>query len=170
MEKKWKYNETVHQLFVDFKKTYDSVKRKVLYNILIEFGVPIKSDRPIKMCLNENYSKVHICKHFSYISYSKWSKTNRCFIAIAFQLCFRICHAECQENQVGLKLYGTHHLLVYADDINLLGDNIDIIKKNTETLIDASKEVGLEVNTVKPLAFWIQYLWRWEEDKKYYCL
>jgi hypothetical protein len=30
----WEYNETVHQLFVDFKKAYDSVRRKVLYNIL----------------------------------------------------------------------------------------------------------------------------------------
>jgi hypothetical protein len=50
-----------------------------------------------------------------------------------------------QENQVGLKLGGTHQLLVYADDVNLLGDNIDAIKKNTETLTDTSKEVGLEV-------------------------
>jgi hypothetical protein len=39
--------------------------------------------------------------------------------------------------------------LVYADDLSLLGDNIDIIKKNTRTLIDAGKEVGLEVNTEK---------------------
>jgi hypothetical protein len=46
---------------------------------------------------------------------------------------------------VGLKLSGTHQLLVYADDVNLLGDNTDTIKKNTETLIDAGKEVGLEV-------------------------
>jgi hypothetical protein len=51
-----------------------------------------------------------------------------------------------QENQVALKLNGTHQLLVYADDVNLMGDNI---KKNTETLIDASKEIGLEVNTGK---------------------
>jgi hypothetical protein len=46
---------------------------------------------------------------------------------------------------VGLKLNGTHQLLAYADDVNLLGDNIDTIQKNTETLIDASKEVGLEI-------------------------
>jgi retron-type reverse transcriptase len=54
-----------------------------------------------------------------------------------------------QENQVGLKLNGTHQLLAYADDVNLLGDNIDTVKKNTETLIDASKEVGLEINAEK---------------------
>jgi hypothetical protein len=50
---------------------------------------------------------------------------------------------------VGLKLNGTHQLLVYIDDVHLLGDNIDTMKKNTETLIDASREVGLEVNTEK---------------------
>jgi hypothetical protein len=42
-----------------------------------------------------------------------------------------------QENQVGLKLNGTHQVLAYADDVNLLEDNIDTIKKETETLIDA---------------------------------
>jgi hypothetical protein len=47
--RKWEYNETVHQLFVDFKKVYDSVRREVLYNILIEFGVSMKLVRLIKM-------------------------------------------------------------------------------------------------------------------------
>jgi TRAP-type uncharacterized transport system substrate-binding protein len=50
---------------------------------------------------------------------------------------------------VGLKLNETHQLLAYTGDVNLLGDNIDTIKKNTETLIDASKEVGLEINIEK---------------------
>jgi hypothetical protein len=54
-----------------------------------------------------------------------------------------------QENQVGLKLNGTHQLLAYTDDVNLLGDNIDTIKKNKETLIDTCKKVGLEVNVEK---------------------
>jgi hypothetical protein len=47
---------------------------------------------------------------------------------------------------VELKLNGTHQLLAYADDVNLLGDNIDTMKKNTEILIDVSKEIGLEIN------------------------
>jgi hypothetical protein len=42
-----------------------------------------------------------------------------------------------------------HQRLAYADDVNLLGDNIDTIKKNTKTLIDARKEAGLEINVEK---------------------
>jgi hypothetical protein len=42
LEKKWEYNGKVHQLFIDFKKAYDLVRREVLYNILIEFGIPRK--------------------------------------------------------------------------------------------------------------------------------
>jgi hypothetical protein len=51
LEKKWEYNESVHQLFIDFTKAYDSVRREVLYNILIEFWIPKKLVRLIKMCL-----------------------------------------------------------------------------------------------------------------------
>jgi hypothetical protein len=62
LEKKWEYNGTVHQLFIDFKKAYDSVRRKVFYSILIEFGVPRKLVSLIQICLNETYSTVVIGK------------------------------------------------------------------------------------------------------------
>jgi hypothetical protein len=48
-----------------------------------------------------------------------------------------------------LKLNGTQRLLIYAEDVNLQADNIDTTRKNTETLTDASKEVGLEIITEK---------------------
>jgi hypothetical protein len=48
-----------------------------------------------------------------------------------------------------LKLSGSHQLLLYADDVNLLGENINTVNKNTEALTDTSKEVGLQVNTEK---------------------
>jgi hypothetical protein len=51
-----------------------------------------------------------------------------------------------QANQEGLELNGTHQLLVYADDVNILGGSVHAIEKNTEALVVASKEIGLEVN------------------------
>jgi hypothetical protein len=54
-----------------------------------------------------------------------------------------------QENQEGLMLNGTHQLLAYADDINIVGENIDTIRKNAKALIGAGKEVGLEVGRKK---------------------
>jgi len=54
-EVKWQNNEAVHRLFRDVKKACDSVRRDVLYNILIEFGIHLKQVRIIKMCLNETY-------------------------------------------------------------------------------------------------------------------
>jgi hypothetical protein len=51
--------------FMDFKRAYVSVRRESLYSILIEFGVPMKLVRVIKMCLHETYGKVRTGKHFS---------------------------------------------------------------------------------------------------------
>ena len=46
-----------------------------------------------------------------------------------------------QVNQEGFKLVGTHQHLVYADDINLLRENIHILNENRETLLDTSEEI-----------------------------
>jgi hypothetical protein len=66
---------------------------------------------------------------------------------LLFRFALKYVIKKVQENQVGLKLNWTHKLLSYGGDGNLLGDNIDTINKNTETLIDASWKVGIEIST-----------------------
>ena len=55
----------MHELIVDFKKACDSARRAVMYNNLIEFGIPMKLVRLIKMCVNETYISVEVGKHLS---------------------------------------------------------------------------------------------------------
>jgi hypothetical protein len=63
------------------------------------------------------------------------------FIAVAIR--------RVQVNQGGLKLNGKHQLLVYVDDINILGGSVHTIKENAERLVMANKEVGLDVKMLK---------------------
>jgi hypothetical protein len=110
----------------------------------------MKLVRLIKMWLNLTYRKVRIVKHLSdCFPTENGLKQGDALSPLLFNFALEYVIRKVQENQMGLKMNWTHHFLAYADDVNLLGDNIDIIKKNAEILIVASKEVGLEINVDK---------------------
>jgi hypothetical protein len=81
------------------------------------------------MCLNETCSKVQIGKHLSdSFSIQNGLKQGDTLSPLLFNFALEYVIRKVPENQAGLKLNGTHQLLAYADDVNLLGDNIQYYK------------------------------------------
>ena len=150
LEKKWEYNEAVLQLFIDFKKAFDSVTREVLHNILIEFIIPMKLIGLIKMCLTETYCRVRVGKNLCDVfSIRKDLKQGDALSPLLFNCAFEYAIRRVQVNKGGLKLNGTHPLLVYANEFNILGGSVHAVKEIAEALVVASKEIGLEVKADK---------------------
>ena len=120
----------MHQLFLDFKKAMIQLRGAVFYNILIEFGIPMKLVKLIKMYLYEACSRVRVGQHL-YVTFPLMNglKQGDALSSLLFKFALYYAVRRVQINQDGLKLSGTHQLLVYADDVKKLGGSVHTIKK-----------------------------------------
>jgi len=136
--------------FVLWGSSYDSFRREVLNNIVFELGVPMTLVSLMKMCLTETYSRVRVGKNVSDMLPIRYGlKQGDALPPVLFNVALEYAIRRVQVKQNGLKLNGTHQLLVYADDVHILGGSIYTVKENSEALIVVGNEFGPEVNVDK---------------------
>ena len=110
----------------------------------------MKLIRLTKMCLNEIYSRVQVGKHLSdMLPIKNGFKQGDALSSLLFNFALEYVIMRIKVNWDGLKLNGTHQHLFYADDVNISSGSVRTIKKNTEILVVASKETGLDVDADK---------------------
>ena len=102
------------------------------------------------MCLSETYSRVRVGRFLSdAFPIHCGLKQRDALSPLLFNFAVEYDIRRVQGNRIGLELNGKYQLFVYADDVNMLGENLQIVRKTTEILIKASKDIGLEVNSEK---------------------
>jgi len=120
-----------------------------IYALTYQESIPrrFESRRRFLMCLTETYSGVRVGIHLSdMFPVRNGLKQGDALSPLLFNCALVYAIRSVRVNQGGLKLNGTHHRLVYADQVNILGGIVRTLKENAEALVMASKEIGLEVN------------------------
>ena len=102
------------------------------------------------MCLTETYSRVRVGNNLSdMFPIRNGLKQADALSPLLFNFALEYAIRRVQITQDGLKLNGTHQLLAYADDVNILGGSVHVVMENAEALVVVTKEIGIEVNADK---------------------
>lgn len=151
LQKMWEHNRGVHMLFVDFKKAYDSIHREFLINVLQEFEMPQKLINLIKMNIDYTDIKVKVGHSTSNaVQVTTGLRQGDALSLILFNINLENVIREKGMNQEGVKIGEANiGLLACADNIVLLAENKDQLKRQSKKLIENAKCIGLEINTEK---------------------
>jgi len=102
------------------------------------------------MSLTETYSRVRVGKNVSdSFPVRNGLKQGDALAPMLFNFALEYAIRRVQVNRDGLKLNGTHQLLAYVDDVNILAGSIHTLKENAEALVAATREIELEVSADK---------------------
>lgn len=150
LEKCYEYNVDVHQLFVDFKQAYDSVKRKRLCEVLQELGVPQKIARLVWMTLKGSKNKVKVQNSTSHtFRVTRGLRQGDPISTVLFNFVLEHVIRNITTNPGGTLFNRSVFWTAYADDINITARNKRALKEAFAEMEEAAREVGLVVNEGK---------------------
>ncbi|CAG4982594.1 unnamed protein product [Colias eurytheme] len=150
MEKRWEYAQSLHILFVDFIKAYDSVDRDSLYNILRLFQIPEKLVRMVKVATETSKMKVKVCRGFTDVfEVTTGLKQGDALSPILFNLALEYLIRKILILEGGIELNGNHKVIGYADDLALLGQREQDLTLMAKTLESEGLKIGLKISGEK---------------------
>jgi hypothetical protein len=150
LEKCKEYNVEIHQLFVDFKAAYDSVIRKKLWRVMEEFGFPNKLISLTKLTLNGAKSRVRIRNKLSDVfDIEEGLRQGDPLATLLFNLVLEAAVRTMDMDTNSTIFTKSSQLLGYADDLDIMGRNMEVVKEKFLALDRKGSDLGLKVNDAK---------------------
>jgi hypothetical protein len=150
LEKCYEYNITLHQLFIDFKHAYDSVRGYQLFDTMREFGIPRKLIRMVKMTLSNTTARVKVHNELpEQFDINSGSRQGDIISSQLFNLCLEKVIRNIDINPGGTIYNRTLQVLAYADDVDLVARNTTRLAEGFVELKVATCRAGLIVKEKK---------------------
>lgn len=152
-EKCWEFDIDVYQLFVDFKQAYDSIDRSKLYTIMLDFDVPSKLVRLVRVTMQGSQCQVRVMGELTgNFEVMQGLKQGDGLAPTLFNLALEKVIRGTSVDVNTTILQKSQQITGYADEIDILGRSIPAVKEAFGNLENAAKEVGLNVNENKTAA------------------
>ena len=151
MEKYWEYDKEMWQGFVDFKQAYDSIHRPSMWNIMAEFGIPVKLINLVKTCYRDSKSCVQVGKKKTECFDINSGLRQGCLLSpMLFNLILEKVKRSMEEVRGGVNLGDVNvKVLAFADDVDITGPDIQHIERLYVPFKETASRTGLEVNQNK---------------------